>query len=202
MEVIMRTIRAPHAAVLAAVVLFAIAAPARAQQQASATSDPIAAERAQGTTSATRGPLWGYVFGGGGWQYPKVPGPGGSSVYGSDAEASIQHAGLGLEFQLGKSPLAASVEGGVMTARGYPAFTMSANVSALLGRAPAQRSAVVPFVTGGFALSPDNEAGVNMGGGVTWWTRGGRGVRIEVREHRWSMYRILEFRVGLDFGRR
>jgi hypothetical protein len=66
----------------------------------------------------------------------------------------------------------------------------------------------VPFVTGGYSGFAGCGSGCavfsgfNYGGGVNYWVKSNRGVRLEVRDHVFQDYgpvHLVEFRVGFSF---
>jgi len=71
----------------------------------------------------------------------------------------------------------------------------SASVGALVGvfspnlswhlRRGGDNGRIAPFVTGGYSLIFRQAAisGLNFGGGVTWWFKDGRGLRVEARDY-------------------
>lgn len=60
---------------------------------------------------------------------------------------------------------------------------------------------LTPFVTAGYTRAGGSD-GVNFGGGVEWWIRERKGLRLEFRDHRMgaatNLY-YLDFRVGIQF---
>jgi hypothetical protein len=163
---------------------------------------------------AVRGPVWGHLYAGGGpyaeryWlcvvsgscpREDQVP---------LTEHGYMPHYGVGVEWQMLKS-VGVSAEAGFLVWEEYPAGMLSANGSYYFRDARAGERTVVPFVTGGYSFAPEWVHQVNIGGGVDYWLRGGRGFRLEVRHHsaprvdfpETGFLRFLEFRVGMNFGR-
>ncbi len=67
-----------------------------------------------------------------------------------------------------------------------------------------RRQKVSPFLTGGYSLVGGNGRRnlVNYGGGVNWWFRENRGIRLEFRDHIYadgSRRHLLSYRLGFTF---
>lgn len=60
---------------------------------------------------------------------------------------------------------------------------------------------LIPFITAGYTRAGGSN-GVNFGGGIEWWLRERKGLRLEFRDHRMgaatNLY-YLDFRIGLEF---
>ena len=85
----------------------------------------------------------------------------------------------------------------------------SINASGYFRDARDRGRALAPFVTGGYSLIADRETKLNVGAGVSYWFKGGVGVRVEAR-HLFAPRRkpvsgtltsYSQVRVGLSFGR-
>lgn len=167
------------------------------------TSVTSVAAQTSGASDPERGAFSGYVFGAPGlWynSYCKEPDvrTGWCAHPSLTSPETLPHVGGGVEWQPHRS-LGVSAEAGVILSNGYVGGLLSANGSYHFRGARAAARSLVPFVTGGYSRDPDGANGFNLGGGVTYWKRGGTGVRLDVRAHHWTYVRFLEFRVGLAF---
>lgn len=166
----------------------------------------IASAQIPAPRESRRGPVWGYGFAGAGARFD-------SQCENFDSETrqclgqswsdprTIPYAGGGVEWQLSRR-VGISAEGGALLSGGYFGGMFSANGSYFLTDARVGQSSAVPFITAGYSLDPDLANGVNLGAGVTWWGRGGTGLRLEMRSHFWEEVRFVEARIGISFGRR
>ena len=114
---------------------------------------------------------------------------------------STIHIGMGVETLLFRG-LAAGAEAGVLGAiRGSDPlglFSLDGSYHFL------RQQKIVPFLCAGYSVvGGDGRRNlVNLGGGINWWFREGKGVRLEFRDHIYadgSSRHLLGFRFGYSF---
>ena len=134
----------------------------------------------------------GYIYGFG------APG---ASIGDGDATATL-HLGFGGERQVYKG-LGAGGELGYFA----PIQGMSAGIGIASGNgsyhfgSAGSTGKLDPFVTGGYSLAfrSDVANGFNIGGGVNYWFKERVGVRVEVRDHVFPLFRNTNF-LGVNIG--
>jgi hypothetical protein len=96
----------------------------------------------------------------------------------------------------------------------YPGGVASVNGTFHFRQPPRGTRAWAPFATGGYSLGPERQPGFIFGAGVSDWSRGATGARLEVRTTGFMNTRIpgsgrfepvdwsVAFRAGLNFGRK
>jgi hypothetical protein len=131
-----------------------------------------------------------------------VGGPAGYSAF-FGGQSALWFAGGGAEV-IGPHGLGAGGELGVFfDTSGAILFTPSIDA---VYRPRRRQGPIVPFIAGGYTRLLGVESafdGWNAGGGLTWWSDGRTGVRIEFRDHiradreRWAHYWTI--RAGISF---
>ncbi len=117
------------------------------------------------------------------------------------------HLGGGLQVRMA-GPFAVAAEAG---ARGLGeevvAYSLAFNGTYSFRDVPRGRKRLVPFVTAGAAWLGDGYTWYptsSVGAGLNYWYGRHNGLSLEVREHLghdYTFYSILDFRIGLVFGR-
>ena len=128
----------------------------------------------------------------------------GASIGDGDATGTL-HFGLGGERLVYKGLGAGGEVGylGPMTEMSEGIGIGSANGSCHFRNATSSGK-VEPFITGGYSLAFRNDvaSGFNVGGGVDYWFKEHIGLRVEVRDHYFPIFRSTNFfgvRIGITF---
>jgi hypothetical protein len=117
------------------------------------------------------------------------------------------HIGGGVAWRLA-GPVAVVAEAGVGGVGEEAAFgLLAANVAYYFRDTPRRETHVVPFATAGYAAWWDGYSWrplFNLGAGLNYWWNRHEALRIEIRDHVGSdrgVFSLLDFRVGISFGR-